>query len=291
MTTTCARDDLVAPGPDEPLDDAPDELAAEKPPVPEPPLPLPPPELPELPELPAPDTSWPTDKLTAATTPVIGDVRLASARACLASVTWFSAAVTAVSSAVSCAAVTADPAAWSDDSFAASDASVASACATLADSEAELTFASTFPAVTFCPTVTSTEVTCPDVAKLRFACWAGSIVPVDETVCRSVVDAAATSSKVGVAAEDPWLCQIPTPAPTSTTTTPPARTTRCLRLVRRTSPAMRPCRRWPVDGSGAGVSLPNKLGAVPVTAHHHPRPLPQRLLSRAPRDNAGHTSV
>ena len=33
MTTTCALDELVDPEPDEPLDDAPDELAAEKPPV------------------------------------------------------------------------------------------------------------------------------------------------------------------------------------------------------------------------------------------------------------------
>src|ERR1700678_2570052 len=117
MTTTCALDELEPEEPAESLDDAPPA------PAPAPAAPLPPP-----PELPAPDTSWPTDKFSAATTPVIGDVRLASARACLASVTWFSAAVTAVWSAVNCAAVTLDPAAWSEDSFAASDASVASAC-------------------------------------------------------------------------------------------------------------------------------------------------------------------
>src|ERR1700729_3010257 len=158
MTTTWALDELVDPEPDEPVDDAPAELVPEKPPAAEPPVPPPEaPELPELPELPAPDPSCPTDKLSAATTPVIGDVRLASARACLASVTWFSAAVTAVWSAVSCALVT--PAAWSDESLAASDASVASACATSADSDAELTVASTFPAVTFSPTVAETEVT------------------------------------------------------------------------------------------------------------------------------------
>src|ERR1700722_8526524 len=191
MTTTWALAEPLDPEPDAALDDAPAEPAPEEPPAAEPPVPLPPP---ELPELPAPDTSCPTDKLTAATTPVIGDVRLASARACLASVTWFSAAVTAVSSAVSCAAVTADPAAWSDDSLAASDASVASACATSADSDAELTVASTFPAVTFSPTVAETAVTWPEVAKLRLACWAGSIVPLEETVCRSVLDEAATSS-------------------------------------------------------------------------------------------------
>ena len=155
MTTTCALDELLDPEPDEPLDDAPAEPAPEEPPRRASRAAA----VSRCPNCPRPDTSWPTDKFSAATTPVIGDVRLASARACLASVTWFSAAVTAVSSAVSCAAVTADPAAWSDDSFAASDASVASACATLADSDAELTFASTFPALTFCPTVTATEVT------------------------------------------------------------------------------------------------------------------------------------
>src|ERR1700735_234096 len=196
MTTTCALDELLDPDepvePDEPVDDAPPEPAPEAP-VPKPPDPLPPPELPP-PELPAPDTSCPTDKLTAATTPAIGDVRLASARACLASVTWFSAAVTAVWSAVSCAAGPPDPTPWSDDSLAASDASFASACATLADSDAELTVASTFPAVTFSPTVAETAVTRPEVAKLRLACWAGSIVPLEETVCRSVLDEAATSS-------------------------------------------------------------------------------------------------
>ncbi len=194
MTTTCALDELLDPDepvePDEPVDDAPPEPAPEAP-VPEPPDPLLPPELPP-PELPSPDTCWPTDRSTDATTPVIGDVRLASASACLASVTWFWAAVTAVWSAVSCALVT--PAAWSDESLAASDASVASACATSADSDAELTVASTFPAVTFSPTVAETEVTWPEVAKLRLACWAGSIVPLEETVCRSVLDAAATSS-------------------------------------------------------------------------------------------------
>ena len=159
MTTTCALDELLDPDepdePDEPVDDAPPEPAPEAP-APEPPDPLPPPELPP-PELPSPDTCWPTDRSTDATTPVIGDVRLASASACLASVTWFWAAVTAVWSAVSCALVT--PAAWSDESLAASVASVASACATSADSDAELTVASTFPAVTFSPTVAETEVT------------------------------------------------------------------------------------------------------------------------------------
>src|SRR5579863_2494071 len=107
MTTTCALDELLDPDePDEPLADAPPE-----PPAPEPPDPPDPPDPPEppdplLPELPAPDTSWPTVKLTEATTPAIGDVRLASASDCLASVTWFSAAVTAAWSAVSWAAVT-----------------------------------------------------------------------------------------------------------------------------------------------------------------------------------------
>ena len=242
MTTTCALDEL----PDEPeLDELDVPVEAEppepRPDAPEPPDPPLPPELPP-PELPSPDTCWPTDRSTDATTPVIGDVRLASASDCLASVTWFSAAVTASSSAVSCAPVT--PSDWSDETLAASVASVASAWATSADSEAELTVASTFPAVTFSPTVAVTEVTWPEVAKLRFACWAGSIVPDDETVCLSVLDAAATSSDVGVAAaEESSLSQIPTPAATSTTTTPPASTARCLRLVRCSTLAMRPIRR------------------------------------------------
>src|SRR5882724_1355451 len=155
MTTTCALDALLDPEPDEPPDDAP---AEPTPPLPEPPPPEPPPE-PPPPELPAPDTCWPADKLTDATTPVIGEVSLACARACSASVTWLPAAVTAAWSAVSCAAVTAHPAAWSADSFAASDDRVAFAWATLAASEAEFTVASTCPALTFCPTVTATEVT------------------------------------------------------------------------------------------------------------------------------------
>ena len=245
---------------------------------PDPPLPPEPPE-PLPPELPSPDTCWPTDRSTDATTPVIGEVRLASASACLASVTWFSAAVTAAWSAVSCALVTA--AAWSDESLAASVASVASACATSADSDAELTVASTFPAVTFSPTVAETEVTWPEVAKLRFACWAGSIVPLDETVCRSVLDAAATSWDVGVAAaEESSLSQIPTPAAASTTTTPPASTARCLRLIRCKILAIRPLRRWLGAESASGVSAPNTSEAMPVTAHHHPRQLPQRRLGR-----------
>jgi len=85
MTTTCALDELLDPDElDEPLDDAPDETALEEPPAAEPPVPPPdPPDPPELPELPAPETSCPTDKLTDATTPAIGDVRLASASDCL----------------------------------------------------------------------------------------------------------------------------------------------------------------------------------------------------------------
>src|SRR3984885_7310234 len=159
MTTTCALDELLDPDePAEPVDDAPAEPVPDAP-VPDPPDPPVPPVPPEPlpPELPPPDTCWPTDRSTDATTPVIGDVRLASASACLASVTWFSAAVTAVWSAVSCALVT--PAAWSDESLAASVASVASAGARAADSDADLTVASPFPAVTFSPTVAETEVT------------------------------------------------------------------------------------------------------------------------------------
>src|SRR5215831_16344166 len=103
MTTTCALDEQLDPELDEPPED-------------EPPPPLPP----ELPELPEPDTCWPTVRLTDATTPLIGEVSLACARACSASVTWFWAAVTAAWSAASCSEVAPDPEAWSADSLAAS---------------------------------------------------------------------------------------------------------------------------------------------------------------------------
>src|SRR5256885_11099792 len=200
MTTTCALDESLDPEPDELLDDDPFEPVPEPPAPPAPPPPEPPPELappelplPELPELPDPDTCWPAVRFTDATTPSIGEVSLASPRAPSASATWFWAAVTAASSAASCSEVIPDPDASSDDTFALSEASVAFAWATLAASEAEFTVASTCPAATFCPTLTATEVTSPDAAKLRFAWLAGWIVPVEDAVCRSVLDAAATS--------------------------------------------------------------------------------------------------
>src|SRR5215472_15934429 len=119
MTTTAALDELLELEPDDPLDDEPPEPALE-----EPPPPLLPPELPE------PETCWPTVTFSDATTPLIGEVKFAWARACSASVTWFSAAVNAAWSAATCADVAPDPEASSEDSFAASEDSVALACAT-----------------------------------------------------------------------------------------------------------------------------------------------------------------
>ena len=133
---------------------------------------------------PLPETCWPTVRLTEATVPAIVEVRLASARFCLAVVSC------------DCAEVTA---AWSEsiwlvdaalDSIAGQPGLIRRQCLAgrvhLVLEGGRLTVASVWPDVTFWPTATSTAVTWPDTAKDRSACDAGSMVPDADTVCLMV---------------------------------------------------------------------------------------------------------
>ncbi len=135
MTTIWSLDELV-PVPVEPVPAPPVPPAPPAPPVP--PVPPDPPLLPVEPPLP--DTCCPTVRLTEATVPVIGEVRVASASALCALVTWFWAAVTAAWSAATW--VLDAPLPESVDSRAWSEDRLAWASATVAERAAELTVAS-----------------------------------------------------------------------------------------------------------------------------------------------------
>ncbi len=82
--------------------------------------------------------------------------------------------------------------------------------------------ASAWPAVTVCPALTSTAVTRPDWPKLRLACWAGSMVPDEETVCVMVPVETFWTVVVelinGEALELLVASQMPSPAATATIT-------------------------------------------------------------------------
>ncbi len=142
-------------------------------------LPVPP--LPVLP-LPVPVTSWPAVRFTDATVPAMVDVSEASFRLVCAVESEDSAEVT---DAWSESIVLWDGLVAASSLERRSSAEVSCACAALTSSESAVvsTVASTCPAVTLCPALTSTAVTVPETAKLRFAWLAGSSVPELVTVC------------------------------------------------------------------------------------------------------------
>ena len=142
-----------------------------------------------------PPTCWPTVRLTVATTPATGEVNVASLNDVCAEATSFWADVTEAVSAAS--AVAAAPASVSVLSLACAVARLALACARFACNDAESIVASTVPALTVWPSATRTLVTLPDTWKLTEDCTAGSIVPVADTVSRTVPRVALTSRLVG----------------------------------------------------------------------------------------------
>lgn len=87
----------------------------------------------------------------------------------------------------------------------------------------------TCPSCTFSPSVTPTVATVPDVAKFKFACVTGSIVPLREVVCWTVPNAAGTVTYCGA---DVPNRERPAHAPAAATTRITAATVMSFDLVR-----------------------------------------------------------
>jgi hypothetical protein len=155
--------------------------------------------------------------------PAIVDVNVASDNDVCALATWVWAEAMAASSEAICEEVAL--LLWSVESSASSLAKMAWAWANDADSDELSMAARVCPAVTVCPTLTSTAVTRPDAPKLRGAWLAGSIVPDDEAVLVIVpVDTVWTVVVVvinGVALELLVAIHMPKPAATTTVTAAP----------------------------------------------------------------------
>ena len=209
MDAAAGRRPTEDPAPDEPLD--PVALAADAPES----------ELADDDEL---VICWPTVRSTEATVPEMVDTSAASVTSAWAVATWvWAEAMLALSRAIWVAEAAA---ASSVASCAWSLASVAWAWARVASNAVGSTVASVCPALTTCPAATSTAVTRPATAKLRLAWLAGSIVPVAATVWVIVPVVTVWTEVVvvmpGVAAPEFLVAnQVPIPAPTSTTATPP----------------------------------------------------------------------
>ena len=191
-TTTSALEEVedeVDPPEDDAPEDAPD-APGDVDPDPVPALPVPEPPVPPLPafagdalaELPLdPVTSWPTATFTEATVPAMVEDKVALARDVSAELSC------------DCADVTDDwsesiwlvdaPEDWSLDSRAWAEERDALAESTDACSAVESNVARACPTATVCPGLTLTVVTRPLTPKFRFACVAGSMVPVVDTVC------------------------------------------------------------------------------------------------------------
>ena len=176
---------------------------------------------PEDPE-PEPETTWPTVRLTAATVPVMVDLRVASVRLVCAVVTCVLAEVTDAWSESSWLVV-AVPLATSVACLACAAVRVALAESSWACSAEDPMVARVSPLLTLSPAVTLTEVTWPETPKSRSAVAPGWMVPDAATVCCIVPVVMETVSVVtvrGAAADDLRVAsQTPTPAPAAASTT------------------------------------------------------------------------